>query len=407
MFRLLGLHPGPDISGPAAASLAGLAEDDARRLLRELARAHLITEHVPGRYAFHDLLRAYAAEQARHTDSDADRREATRRVLDHYLHAAAGAALLLNPAQEPVVLTPTRPGAAPGQPADYGQALAWFEAEHQVLVAAVPLAAGSGFDTHAWQLPWAMTPYLRARGHWQDWAAAQRTALAAATRLGDAAAQAQSGRLLAIACTRLGDHDQARDHYASSLTLYQRLGNRLGEAKIQHSLGVLAERQGRGADALGHAEQAMRLYQAVGDQAGEADALNTVGWYHGMLGDYQQARAFCRQAVTLSAQVGHRWLEAGAWDSVGYAEHHLGNLAEAAACYQRALSLLRAGDRLQEAVVLTHLGDTRQAAGELAQAREAWQQALAIFEDLQHPDAGQVRAKLSSANGHVSANPSG
>ena len=78
MFRLLGLHPGPDISVPAAASLAAIAEADARRLLRELARAHLIAEHVPGRYAFHDLLRAYAAEQARHADSDTDRREATR-----------------------------------------------------------------------------------------------------------------------------------------------------------------------------------------------------------------------------------------------------------------------------------------------------------------------------------------
>src|SRR5215470_13466489 len=67
MFALLGLHPGPDISVPAAASLAALDKADARRLLRELTRAHLITEHAPGRYAFHDLLRAYATEQAHHT----------------------------------------------------------------------------------------------------------------------------------------------------------------------------------------------------------------------------------------------------------------------------------------------------------------------------------------------------
>ena len=133
----------------------------ARRLLRELARAHLIAEHVPGRYAFHDLLRAYAAEQAHHTDSDTDRREATGRVLDHYLHTAASAGLLLNPAKEPVALAPPRPGAAAAQPADHRQALAWFEAEHQVLLAALTLAAGSGFDTHAWQLPWAMGHFLQ------------------------------------------------------------------------------------------------------------------------------------------------------------------------------------------------------------------------------------------------------
>jgi DNA-binding SARP family transcriptional activator/tetratricopeptide (TPR) repeat protein len=408
MFRLLGLHPGPDITVPAAASLAALAEADARRLLQGLSRAHLIAEHVPGRYAFHDLLRAYAAEKARHIDSDGDRREATGRVLDHYLHTAAGAARLLVPTMEPVILALPQPGAgASKRPADHREALAWYEAEHQVLLAAIALAARSGFDSHAWQLPWAIAHFLQTRGHWQEWAATQRTALDAATRLGDTAAQAVSGRLLAKACTDLGDHDQARGHYASSLRLYQRLGNPLGEAKIQHSLGLAAERQGRFVDALGHAEQALRLYQAIGDKANEAEALNNVGWYQGLLGDYQQARAFCRQTLTLSSEAGNRWIEGHAWDSLGYAEHHLGNLAEAAACYQRALSLHReAGDRFSEAGTLTHLGETRHAAGQPAQARQAWQQALAILEDLQHPDAGEVRARLASTNGDASPNPS-
>jgi len=403
MFRLLGIHPGPDITATAAASLAAIAEADARRLLHGLARAHLIAEHVPGRYALHDLLRVYAAEQARHSDTEAERHEATGRVLDYYLHTAARAGRLLQPGKEPVALAPPRPGAAAGQAAGYWQAMAWFEAEHQVLLAAVALAAGSGFDAHAWQLPWAMVSFLRARGHWQENAAAQRTALAAATRLGDIAAQALSGRLLANACTDLGDHDQAVGHFASSLTLCQRLGDRLGQAKIQQSLGFAAERQGRYDDALGHTEQALRLFQAIGDKAGQAAALNSVGWYHGLLGDYQQARTFCRQAVTLCAEAGNRRVEGYAWDSLGYAEHHLGNHPEAAACYQRALSLFReAGDRFPEADTLTHLGDVCHAAGELAQAREAWQQALAILDDIQHPHASQLRAKLVSTNDHAS-----
>ena len=70
MFRLLGLHPGPDITAAAAASLAGIAPDRARVLLAELTRGHLLSEHRPGRYAFHDLLRAYATEQARDRDDD-------------------------------------------------------------------------------------------------------------------------------------------------------------------------------------------------------------------------------------------------------------------------------------------------------------------------------------------------
>jgi tetratricopeptide (TPR) repeat protein/transcriptional regulator with XRE-family HTH domain len=400
MFRLLGIHPGPAMTVPAAASLAAIGESDARRLLRELVRAHLIAEQPAGRYAFHDLLRAYAAEQAHHNVGQVDRNAAVGRVLDHYLHTAARAALLLNPPLESAALGPPRPGAVAGQPADLRQATAWFEAEQQVLFAAVTLAAESGFDSHAWQIPWAIADFLDARGSWQESAAVLRIGLAAAARVGDSAGQAISGRLLGMACANLGDHDQARGCYASSLTLYKRLGNRFGEATICHNLGMLAEREGRYSDALDHSEQALRLYQTTGDKVLEAVAFNDVGWYHGLLGDYQQARVFCRQALALNAETGNRWIEGAIWDSLGYAEHHLGNLAEAATCYRRALGLFReSGARFHEAVGLTHLGDTGHAAGDLPQAQEAWQQALAILDDLQHPDADQVRAKLASVNG--------
>ncbi|MFD7402053.1 BTAD domain-containing putative transcriptional regulator [Streptomyces sp. NPDC059866] len=62
LFRLLSLHPGPDITAPTAATLAGLPARRARLVLGELADAHLVTEHQPGRYALHDLVRAFAAE---------------------------------------------------------------------------------------------------------------------------------------------------------------------------------------------------------------------------------------------------------------------------------------------------------------------------------------------------------
>jgi tetratricopeptide (TPR) repeat protein/transcriptional regulator with XRE-family HTH domain len=403
MFRLLGIHPGPDISGPAAASLAGCDPARARRDLSELARAHLITERADGRYAFHDLLRAYAAEQAHDTDGEPERVAAIGRVLDHYLQTAAHAAHLLNPSHEPLALAVPGPDAVPEQPADHQQALAWFEEERPVLLAAITLSAQSGFDVHAWQLAWALAPFLQTRGHWREWAATQRTALSAATRLGDLVAQAVCSRLLAAAYSDLGDYGESAQLFSASLTLYRRLGNRLGEAKVQHNLAALAEGQGRYADVLRHSEEALRLYQAVGDKASEAGALNNVGWTYGLLGDYEQARTLCRQALALCREVGHHWLEGYVWDSLGYAEHHMGNLGEAAACYQRALSLHReAGDRFTEAEALTHLGETCQAAGELAQAREAWQQALAIFDDLRNRDAAdKVLALLASTDDHA------
>ena len=126
MFRLLGLHPGPDISVPAAASLAALGRDQARRALDELKAAHLLTEHTPGRYTCHDLLRAFAAEQAHILDTETGRSAARHRVLDHYLRTAHAAFTVLYPGWIPLDLPPPVPGVAPEDFADQGQALAWY-----------------------------------------------------------------------------------------------------------------------------------------------------------------------------------------------------------------------------------------------------------------------------------------
>jgi tetratricopeptide (TPR) repeat protein len=398
MFRLLGLHPGPEITAAAAASLAGTPVPETRRLLRELTRCHLLAEPAAGRYAFHDLLRAYAAEQATALDSDDDRQAATGRMLDHYLHSARSADLQLNPLREPITRIPPPPrrGVTPETMSSRPRALAWFQAEHQVLLAAVSLAAETGFDVHAWQLPWAMVDFLDIRGHWREWAATQRRAVAAATRSGDVAGQAAATRLLASACARLGDYGQARAHLADCLGLYQQLGDRSGEARAHQSLSWIAERQSAYADALGHSEQALGLFRVIGNRAGQAGALNSVGWCHALLGDPQQARRHCRQALSLHQELCDRHGEAHTWDSLGYAERQLGHLATAATCYQHALRLFRElGARYNEADTLVNIGDTRHASGNQAQARAAWQKALAILDDLKHADAGQVRAKLS------------
>jgi hypothetical protein len=104
MFRLLGLHPGPAIGTPAAASLAGLPPRPARTVLTELTRAHLLAEPAPGRFAFHDLLRAYAAERAQADEGGTERHAAVHRMLDHYLHTACPAALLIHPTSQTMIL---------------------------------------------------------------------------------------------------------------------------------------------------------------------------------------------------------------------------------------------------------------------------------------------------------------
>ncbi|WP_107460978.1 AfsR/SARP family transcriptional regulator [Streptomyces sp. MA5143a] len=80
LFRLLALRPGPDITPGTAAALAGLPPRRTRLLLDELADAHLVTEHAPGRYVQHPLLRLFAAELTAGYDSPTERRAALHRL---------------------------------------------------------------------------------------------------------------------------------------------------------------------------------------------------------------------------------------------------------------------------------------------------------------------------------------
>jgi DNA-binding SARP family transcriptional activator/Tfp pilus assembly protein PilF len=395
MFRLLGVHPGPDITASAAASLAAMPPDQARQALGQLTRAGLLIKHAPGRFTFHDLLRAYAGELAAADDSHTARRAATHRALDHYLHTADAAALLLHPHSETFTLAPPLLGVVPEILDGREQAMAWFEAEHRVLLAATAQAAATGSDTHAWQLPRALTTFLAWRGYWADNAATQRTALAAAQRLGDLAAQARARRALGHASTLLGSYQDAGVHFGQALELYRRLGDRTGQGRAHVGLSEVCERLGRYDEALAHNMQALDLHRSAGDRTWEAAALNNVGWCHAQLGDYRQALAYCEQALALNQELGDRNGEAYAWDSVGYARHHLGEYLQAVACYQRALALAReVGDRFNQVEILIRLGDSHDADGQPQAARKAWQQALNILNDLDHPLADEIRGRL-------------
>jgi DNA-binding SARP family transcriptional activator/tetratricopeptide (TPR) repeat protein len=396
LFRLLGLHVGPDVSAAAAAGMTGLALSETRRRLGELTQAHLLTEHSPGRFSCHDLLRAYAAELAQSADSEAERLAATGRMLGHYLHTAYAASLFLAPARRPVTLAALQPGVTPEHIADTGQALAWFEAEDRVLLGAVTRALDAGFDTHAWQITWALSRFLDHKGRWHDWTAAEQVALAAAQRLGDRAAQAGIHQRGGLVSARLGDYEDAHAHMRRALSLHAERGDRAGQAYVHNAFAVVLCQQGRDLDALDQARQALEAYTGTGDEAGRALALNSVGFMYTRLGDHRQALRYCGQAVDVLHDVGNREGEASTLDSLGYAHQQLGNHAESVTWYQRALDLYsEIGHRCGYAETCGRLGDAHEAAGDPGKARTAWHEALAILDDLHHPDADQIRAKLS------------
>jgi tetratricopeptide (TPR) repeat protein/transcriptional regulator with XRE-family HTH domain len=395
LFRLLGLPAGPDIATAAAASLAGIAPTRARALLGELSRAQLLTEHTPGRYRFHDLLRAYAAELSHTHDTERERAEARRRLLDHYLHTSRAASLLISPARDPISLSPSLPGVSPETLAGHRQAMAWFTTEQPALLAAIDDAAGHGFDAHVWQLAWAIANVLHLRGLSQAQIATHHIGLVAARRLGDRCGEAHIHHGLAGGYARAGNYHEAHAHYRHALARFGELGEHRCQATAHLGIGWVSQRQGRHREALAHGQQALDLYRMVADGTGQARALNNIGWESAQLGDYPQALSYCQEALALHRAGGDLRGQATAWDSLGYAHHHLGDHSQAAACYRHALDRFREhGDRLNEAETLVRLGDTHQAAGDGAAARDAWQQAAKILDELDHPDTDQVRAKL-------------
>ena len=395
LFRLLGLHPGPDLTAAAAASLAGIPPRRTRTLLAELTGAHLLTEHTPDRYAFHDLLRAYATEQAHTYDSAEVRRAAVHRTLDHYLHTSHSAAMLLRPELGPTALMASQSGVIPEDLGSHDDAVAWFTAEHPVLLAAIDRAATAGFETHTWQLAWVFHTFLLRRGYWSEQAAVQRVALEAARRTGDRLGQAHAMQGLGLGYARSGRLDDAENHFRQALDLFGDAGDPTGQAHASSGLAFVAEKQGRPSDVLKHAEHGLDLYRIAGNRFWQANSLNALGWSHAHLGDFQQALDYCSEALPLLQDLGDRDGEAATWDSLGYAHRGLADYARSATCYQRAIDLYRVlGDRYYEADTLINLGDTHDAAGDPNDARAAWRQALGILDELNHPDAEHLRARL-------------
>ncbi|MBM2620798.1 tetratricopeptide repeat protein [Actinoplanes sp. LDG1-06] len=369
LFRLIGLHPGPDFAAAAVGSAGQLSE---------LVRASLITEHAPGRYLVHDLMKAYAQELE--LDLDA-RDEAETRLLDHYLGTAVAAAMLLAPTR----LAPILP-IEPARPVpDAETAMRWFAAERAVLLA---WATHTGGD-RAWQLAWTLDTFLYRQGPWHDLVTVWEAALAT---VGDERARAYAYGRLARAWTLLERAAEADRNYRLALDHYDRAGDRAGQSSVHHEMAILCERQGRMRDALAHAERALEI-----SDYGTANTLNTIGFYRAQLGDFTGALEACEQALALYGDSGDVDNRAAVWDSLGFIRHGLGEYDTAVDCYETALRLYRqVGDRYWVADTLVHLGDTHRACGRDAKAAAVWREALGIYEDLGHPNAADVRERLAA-----------
>jgi tetratricopeptide (TPR) repeat protein/transcriptional regulator with XRE-family HTH domain len=381
LFRLLGLHPGPEVTVPAAAALAGRRVGDTSRLLAELARLHLLIEQRPGRFLLHDLVHDYAAAVA---DPD---REAAERLYRYFLDEAAAAAV----AVQPQWLSPLP--APPVVPAPEA-ARAFFAAEHQVLAAARQ-AAEDGFEAFAWQLAWCLAAWFAPNGRWQDNETVQRIALDAARRCDDRIGIATSCRMLARAETRLGRLDAAEAHMAEAHDRYRDLGDAGGQAQTLHNLAEVRQMTGRVEEAVAAAGDAVTLYREAGHPDGEARSLNALGWLYAQAGRYPEAVGCCTAALAVQRGSGDLNGQAATLDSLTFAYDRQGRAVEAAAAAEEAVRLFReSGDRYHEAETRGRLGDIHRAAGDHAEAVRSWRAAIRIFDELGDPAADELRRRI-------------
>jgi DNA-binding SARP family transcriptional activator/tetratricopeptide (TPR) repeat protein len=379
-FDLLGLAPGPDISTTAATNLTHQHPTTTHTALRALERASLIHQHTPNRYRMHDLIRLYAQEQAAELSRETQE-AALLRLVDFYLHTAYAADRLLDPHRVDIEPEPSAPGCTPLAISSIQDAMAWFDAEHDCLIAVQQLAAQRDWPRRTWQLAWSLNTFRRLRGHVRANLIAWRIAIAACRRIGEDGYASLTHRLLGQAYNRAGRHTEALQHLQRALTLAQRAGDEFDQALTHHALGLAWERQGEDETALEHATVALRLFTLLDRPALRARALNSVGWFATRTGRYEQARDACTRGLDLLRRNGDRVGEADALDSLGYLAHRTGRYAEAIDYFQRAIAgYEELANTHDEAGCLERLGNVYAVIRAREQAMAAWRAAIGLYQ---------------------------
>jgi tetratricopeptide (TPR) repeat protein/transcriptional regulator with XRE-family HTH domain len=383
MFRRLGLHPGADVDGYAAAALDDVALPAARRILDELYDQYLLAEPAQGRYRLHDLLREHARTLAGRLDPQKDRDAAMTRVLDYYQHTAAAA--------NARITSRTRPEAAmkSGVPAvvpvlrEHEQALAWARAERSNLLACLDYAAGDGQYARITALTAGVSGLLLHDGPWADAVARQAAAVHAAQHLGDRLAQANALVDLGYARRLTDDSPAAAQAYEQALGLYRDLGDRLGQANAVSGLGAVWYLTSDYPAAVQAHEEALGIYRDLGNRAGQASALNHLANVWRLADDYPAAAQALEQALRLFRDLDGGQGQADALAALGEVRIMTGDHPAAALALEEALGMyISAGDQYGQARVHLSLGLVRRAVGDYPAAVQALERALGLYRDL-------------------------
>ncbi|MEV4052008.1 BTAD domain-containing putative transcriptional regulator [Amycolatopsis sp. NPDC049688] len=402
LFRRLGLHPGPDVSPAAAAALVGRSPREVHVLLRALADAHLIEPVAGGYYRFHDLLRAYAAEQAREHDTRADRRSALDTLLTWYSHTANVADRRLYPASTRLVTGLAEP-AHPHVLADRDQAWTWFTAERANLVAVLHHAVAEEMDTHAVHLVDAFG-FLILMGAWEERIETAGAALVAARRSGD---QAHEANVLLARGEALKQLKRAEAE--ADLVRAVELAREAGVPHIRISglndLAQLLRNQGRHTEALGHLDEALVLSRGIDTGRWEAILEGIIGAVHADLGNHRQVIEHGERSARLRRRIRDADGEACALAVLARGWQGIGDHDRAIVHCRRAIALGRRSLGSQDETLaepLEILATSLHRLGQVAEAVASWRQAAAIYAERgKDADAAMIDGRIRAARSAV------
>jgi tetratricopeptide (TPR) repeat protein len=353
MFRLLAAHPGPQVSTPAAVALAGLPAPEARRILADLARAHLLEPAAAGQWRMHDLLALYAQRlSGQHAGADG-REQGLDRLLSYYLDTTLAADRHLR--------------ALPGTdvPAEFigrDQALAWLDTERASITAAVTLAARTGRDQAAIHLPIRLAEYLHWRRRFDDLLAVLTVSRDAARRLGDRANEAVALTILGTALRQLRRFDEAITACQDAAAIFHDTGDRHHEGMALNNLGIALQEVRRFEEAITAHQDAAAIYRDTGDRHREGRALNNLGVALREVRRFDEAITAHQDAAAIYRETGDRHGEGMALGNLGLALREVRRFDEAITAHQDAAAIFReTGDQHRETIALENLEEAQSA----------------------------------------------
>jgi DNA-binding SARP family transcriptional activator/tetratricopeptide (TPR) repeat protein len=391
MFRKVGLHPSNDIGLEAAAALADVPAELARRSLDRLAATHMVEQRRAQRFELHDLIRRYATERAEHDEPAADRQAAVRRMLDWYLHAVVSADSTLMPHRVRDFVTPHETSVPVPRFSATSEAVAWFEREYQCLRMVVEWAAGNGWVGHAWRIAMAMTTFFDAVIPWRDGIEFYESALRAAEHAGEHAGEAYL--LNSLGCIYLDREDwqQAAEYFRRSLARFQQVAHARGEAMALGNHGRAQAHIGDYERARSDVTRALNLYRRLRSRRGVAQNLDNLGTVFARAGVHRRAIGCLLRASEITREIGDTHTRAMIEQQLGASYVAIGELANAIHAFRESVAGYRElGIRRWEALVLVDLGKTVRRAGHPGLAKEILAAALTTLTSIGDPRANEI-----------------